>query len=374
MKSILIIAGEQSGDLHGEKAARAVDFMKRWVMGDGLSSFRVVTATGVFFAVCCATCLSAPSGHPAPTITNPAPAKASNFTTKVKWEAKEHTREITSTNVFVSFDVQHEVNDEAMFRHMFDRMVSIYQEGRTVPTSNLVAQLSRPRCDLQLPDAPVPRNSLSASGVYSNCVRSVLVIGRLRKTNADWEFKCSSSGFALNSGGAIVTAFHVVDAPDWAGLFAMTHQGEVYPVTEVLAANKESDLAILRIEAHNLAPAWLSDDAAVGDAAYCISNLGEEFYMFTAGMVCRYFRFASHGRDLRAMEISTATAHGSSGAPVFDACGGVVGVANANRKIRDDDVPGKRGEIQHVFTLCSPVRAIRDLLNEKTAPERKSQP
>lgn len=322
--------------------------------------------------ICSLASLAAVNGRSAGTTSNGAAQTPPERPFKIAWTPDERSDKAGHPTDAAPFDPKYALDDKEFDRHMCSRMLAHYREGRAVSVSNLIAQLSRKKYALQLPNEATPRPPMTAAEVYRHRMNSVLVIGCLRKEEADFGYRTAASGFVLHSSGIVVTSYHVVDAPGWSGLFAMNRRGQVFPVTEVLAADKATDLAIMRVEGTGLTPAWLSSEAAVGDAAYCISNLAHNFYMLTSGMVARYFNVAKSGTGYRAMLVTADTAWGSSGAPVFDNCGGVIGIATANLKIRDDDHPGQRGEIQKVYSVCTPVRALRDLLGAQ--PESRPAP
>lgn len=67
----------------------------------------------------------------------------------------------------------------------------------------------------------------------------------------------------------------------------------MYPVTEVLAASEEADLAILRVntKGDRLIPLPLGNEALVGDPVFVLSHPRKRFYYFTSVMVaCNYLK------------------------------------------------------------------------------------
>jgi hypothetical protein len=135
---------------------------------------------------------------------------------------------------------------------------------------------------------------------------------------------------------AIATCHHcVVPKSDMREgyLIVVDHEGDVLPVTAVLARSQTMDAAILRVGGGKLTPLPLQDNVAPGDPVYCFSEpLGQLGY-FTTGIVNRFYRKrAAKGaadsldelKSLR-MNVSTDWAPGSSGAAVLDECGNVTG-------------------------------------------------
>jgi S1-C subfamily serine protease len=126
-------------------------------------------------------------------------------------------------------------------------------------------------------------------------------------------------------------------------LIASTFEGELLPVSEILAADKATDTCILRVKSPKLLePLPLNVNVRPGDDAWCLSDpLGRDGY-FTKGIVNRFFQHVHPGRkrpEPIRMNVSTDWAPGSSGAAVLDTCGNAIGhVSLINAE--EDDAPG----------------------------------
>ena len=151
--------------------------------------------------------------------------------------------------------------------------------------------------------------------------------------------------------------------------------GSVYPVQSVVCADRHSDLAVLQVPADDLVPLPLGDEPPVGAPIYVLSHPAGRLFTFTAGTVSRYFSYRrGPGEDehaggttspgesrIRLMTITADFGRGSSGAPVLDAHGAVVGVAQKTKSIYhhpEDDAPRR---LQMVLKHCVPSKALRDL-------------
>lgn len=161
---------------------------------------------------------------------------------------------------------------------------------------------------------------------------------------------CLSGGYAISADGVVVTAFHVVSPDDEAMresyLVAADTDGHVYP----LAADKELDTAVIRIDAQNLSPLPLNDQSVPGDAAYVFSDPLSVAGYFSAGMVNRYHwddeGERAHADTLDAarhlrLNVSTDWGPGSSGAAVLDACGNAIGHVKLITSLGFNDDGGK---------------------------------
>jgi hypothetical protein len=118
-------------------------------------------------------------------------------------------------------------------------------------------------------------------------------------------------------------------------LVALDADNHVLPATGVLARDPIMDVAIVRVAGgEKLCPLALNDHVAPGDPVYLYSDPMHVAGYFSTGMVNRFFwRMPGRhgdpgtlaGARMYRLHVSTDWAPGSSGAPVLDACGNVVG-------------------------------------------------
>lgn len=141
----------------------------------------------------------------------------------------------------------------------------------------------------------------------------------------DGEEVSAGSGFVLRGDGVIVTNFHVVE--DGTSLEVELATGEVFTNVYVLGTDERRDIAVLKLPTTRL-PALEPGDAnalAVGDPVYVMGNpLGLD-RTFSDGLVSA--RRVMDG--VAYLQISAPISAGSSGGPVLDESGRVIGVATA---------------------------------------------
>jgi hypothetical protein len=134
------------------------------------------------------------------------------------------------------------------------------------------------------------------------------------------------TGFVVRADGWIATNLHViVGGPH---LKVTLRDGRELEVVEVLAASPEHDLALVRVEAQGLPTLTLGDSDAMrpGDPVVAIGNpLGLEDTV-SNGLVSA--RRKGKGDD-EVLQVSAPIAPGSSGGPLFNDRGEVVGVSQA---------------------------------------------
>jgi serine protease Do len=140
------------------------------------------------------------------------------------------------------------------------------------------------------------------------------------------------SGFVMTADGLVVTNHHVVDNAE--KLEVKLHDGRMY-VAKVLGSDPATDLALIRLEgAKDLKPAALGNSGAlsVGDWVLAIgSPMGLE-QTATAGIVSAKGRgslglYANSYIDF--LQTDASIAPGSSGGPLFNMNGEVVGINTA---------------------------------------------
>jgi len=212
----------------------------------------------------------------------------------------------------------------------------LFDAGRAVKLAVVKEQLKRPFCELDLPRASATK--LSA--------REICVLARSSHLRVGWAYLCDrcdqwhvnlAGGYLLTTNGAVATCYHVVqpdrDMKDGC-LVAADTTGKVFPVIEVLAANRYSDSCILRIAGEGFKPLALNTNVYPGDMAYCYSDPLDHRGYFSQGIVNRFYQFPGR-RPISAppsaafaptrINVGTDWAPGSSGSAVLDDYGNAIG-------------------------------------------------
>lgn len=134
----------------------------------------------------------------------------------------------------------------------------------------------------------------------------------------------SGSGFIVSPEGAILTNYHVIAHSKQATVRLANR--DAYDTVEVLDIDKHKDIALIKIKAFGLPSLILgrSNTVEVGDTVFSLSNpLGVLENTLSQGIVS-----GIRPRDgYHEFQISAPISHGSSGGPIFDANGEVVGIA-----------------------------------------------
>lgn len=142
------------------------------------------------------------------------------------------------------------------------------------------------------------------------------------------------TGFILQEDGLIATNLHVVAGTK--DIRVKLHDGTPYQVTHVAGIDPGRDLAVLRIQpTRPLKTLRLgdSDQMSAGDTVIAIGNpLGVFDYSVTSGLISQVRAVCGANEDkcppggLTLLQISAPISQGSSGGPLFNQFGEVVGV------------------------------------------------
>jgi len=165
----------------------------------------------------------------------------------------------------------------------------------------------------------------------------------------------TATGFFIHPSGLVVTNHHVLDGALGETVVVMDHKGRVYVVEEVCAANKTFDLAIIRVgleKGERVNALEIGTPPPQGAAIGVMSHPDGNLFTFTEGRVSRYFRRGHRGPV--AMALTADFARGSSGGPVFDSSGAVVGVVESTRTIYYDRHGGVPSNVQMVIKAAIP--------------------
>ena len=235
--------------------------------------------------------------------------------------------------------------------------------------------------------------TVSTEELYQRAMPAVVVIGSIYKCDScsKWHLGGMASGWLLSDHGLVVTNHHVFteEANHYFG--AMTSDGNVYAIRTILASDRDGDAAIAQLDTRDVVLPFLrlGQAAACGDPVVVISHPAGRFYSLTRGVVSRYHRHDAdpatmaksdgsvhaprkHTRDETLqdtpapvwMSVTADYAVGSSGGPVFDSSGDVVGMVSrtystqASKHHRRHDSFGN----QMVFKDCVSLDTILGLI------------
>jgi serine protease Do len=137
------------------------------------------------------------------------------------------------------------------------------------------------------------------------------------------------SGFVIDSGGYIVTNFHVIEGAD--EITVLLHD-DTNLTAELVGHDDRTDIAVLRVEPDTPLPAvgWGSSEAMrVGDWVIAIGNPFGLGGSVTAGIISARARDINSGPYDDFIQTDASINRGNSGGPMFNLDGEVIGINTA---------------------------------------------
>ena len=290
------------------------------------------------------------------------------------------------------------VDDAALAQQFVEGLATLVENApsktqRTLEAGNALRLLAQTEgSSIRLPNRQA-NPAGSPEELYQRVMPAVVVIGSIYKCDScsKWHLGGMASGWLLSDHGLVVTNHHVFteEANHYFG--AMTSDGNVYAIRTILASDRDGDAAIAQLDTRDVVLPFLrlGQAAACGDPVVVISHPAGRFYSLTRGVVSRYHRHDAdpatmaksdgsvhaprkHTRDETLqdtpapvwMSVTADYAVGSSGGPVFDSSGDVVGMVSrtystqASKHHRRHDSFGN----QMVFKDCVSLDTILGLL------------
>jgi serine protease Do len=256
------------------------------------------------------------------------------------------------------------IDDEQHFRAMEAAILKLAHDGKATRGKELMGQLKRKQC--QAVAAPASAPVLQPEEIYTGCSGGVVAITSAWKNEGVWQAGDPATAWVLTPDGVLVTNYHVFADPEKEEVFGiMTRDARFYPVTEILAADSANDIAIFKVPAKALQPLALSTGEPVGKKVYVISHPDSQFYTFTQGQVNRYTlqRDDPKAPLVKYMSVSAEFARGSSGGPVLNEHGAVVGMVCSTKTVYyGEKGKDKDDDVQMVMKFCIPGDSIKELL------------
>jgi S1-C subfamily serine protease len=132
------------------------------------------------------------------------------------------------------------------------------------------------------------------------------------------------SGFVVSTDGSIITNYHVI--AEGVSAVAKFPDGAFYLIDGVVASDKDRDVAIVKAQGHNFRPLKLgnSDRVQVGEEVVAIGNPLSLESTVSNGIVSGVRSIKKEGTNY--LQITAPISPGSSGGPLFNMSGEVVGI------------------------------------------------
>ncbi|MCK4999989.1 MAG: trypsin-like peptidase domain-containing protein [Anaerohalosphaera sp.] len=258
------------------------------------------------------------------------------------------------------------MEDSKILDAFTQKTIKLMESEGTEKIDILRSQLKRTFQEVSL--KPISLQKKTPVKIYKECKPSVAVIGGIYKCGKCTKWHCEvATGFFISSSGVLMTNYHVVASGRSAAYCIMTSDGAVYGIKSVLAVDSVNDIAVLQIDGEGFKPLALSNRHEVGGAVTLISHPDNRFYTLTEGLISRYMFNDIQDKQIEQMQITADFARGSSGGPVFNEYGDVVGMVQSTNSIYYFQEKEQQRDLQMVIKNCIPSKKLIALV-KKTTP------
>jgi len=281
-----------------------------------------------------------------------------------------------NVSAVAGYEIVEPTDPTKIAREFADKLAKLLKEGRPVDLDRVREQLPDEQTCSVSPLAPSDQ-AVAPRDLYTTCRKSVVLVGRIYKCDKcdNWHTNVAT-GFVISREGAVVTNHHVLANKIKAEAIAVgTWDGRVLPVLKVLAASKANDLAVIKVDADDLVPLPVAPSAPVGTEVFVIGHPVNHLYMMTTGIVSSHFLRRERGKPnpRHEMTITADFAKGSSGSPVLDRTGAVVGIVRSTTPVYYEKKDGVGTKIQMVMKYCIPSTSLLKLLGQSAKDQKASQ-
>lgn len=220
-----------------------------------------------------------------------------------------------------------QTNADGMPKSYMTYFEDYYSTASKTPSSIKLEKVAD-RGSLTLQTGSSGAAKLSYNEIFQKCSPSVVGIKSFDGKSSDsysW-----GSGIVVSSDGYILTNTHVIDEGERATV--QLYDGTTFDA-KLVAADSQSDVAILKIEKTGLTPAVFasSKNIQTGDEVCAIGNpLSPDYSLtMTSGIISATSREVSYnGAVMNLLQTDTSINEGNSGGPLFNDCGQVIGITN----------------------------------------------
>lgn len=220
-----------------------------------------------------------------------------------------------------------QTNADGMPKSYMTYFEDYYSTASKTPSSIKLEKVAD-RGSLTLQTGSSGAAKLSYNEIFQKCSPSVVGIKSFDGKSSDsysW-----GSGIVVSSDGYILTNTHVIDEGERATV--QLYDGTTC-AAKLVAADSQSDVAILKIKKTGLTPAVFasSKNIRTGDAVCAIGNpLSPDYSLtMTSGIISATSREISYnGAVMKLLQTDTSINEGNSGGPLFNDRGQVIGITN----------------------------------------------
>lgn len=235
----------------------------------------------------------------------------------------------TNALVLPPTDTRFIVDDEAFEKDSKKQTEQLATERKLINYTYLAEHVPLQRETLTL--APEATKALTTSELAERLTRSTVAIGmRYQEPHSKkWHYEIAATAFAV-APEILCTSLHVMTIDpsmmSEAQAVAVTAEGKVVPITEIVAASNRGDTALVRAPGLSLPTLPIRPGVKVGETVWCMSHPDGFTFMFTSGEVARVSRARYDKESVPGLNVEVTAEYcpGSSGGAVTDAAGNVV--------------------------------------------------
>ncbi|MEN9470115.1 MAG: hypothetical protein RL630_1848 [Verrucomicrobiota bacterium] len=267
------------------------------------------------------------------------------------------------------------IDDAKIEQDFVDQLSALVEKVDTLTMREAESAVKKnPSRKVSITEIPTKTSPETPSSLYRQCAPSVVSIGSIFKCEKcdEWHHGGAASGWIASPEGLIVTNAHLFENGKDDPLAVMTLDGGIFPVKEIVAADVEKDIAILRINPGNktLRALPLANSAEPAEEVHVISHPQGQYYCLTSGKISRFHRdqLKEDEPPTDWMSITADFAGGSSGGPVLNKNGEVVGMVASTLTAYSEasDCKTHPGpDVQMVFKDCIPLPSLRAMFQSR---------
>ena len=253
------------------------------------------------------------------------------------------------------------VDDDQLTGQFAEKLSALAKASKCLDVKTLRLRVGTDKAGT-LPACKPDAKPLSPEDVCRKALPSVFLIGSVienKEAKNGYDSGRLATAWVLGADGVLVTNWHVFDQiQDGEFYGVMDRTGKAYPLTDILAVNKLADVAVVKVDAKGLTPLPVADKPpAVASWVGVLGHPGDRHFTFTQGFVSRFNKYNDPDAKTSSkwMAITAEYAYGSSGSPVLDRFGAVVGMAALTENIDypDDGAPAANASRKRMVRLAA---------------------
>jgi S1-C subfamily serine protease len=232
------------------------------------------------------------------------------------------------------------------------------KEGKLIPVEDLLKKVGKGGMEkISLPAKGT--TAMPLEKLYAERTSGIVAFYRYSEGRASGAY---STGTILTREGHAFVNYHTLHYAD-GKIYADTGRGRVHAIEAVVAADRERDMAIVKLSGEGFRPVPLRTGAPVGTAVSIIAHPDGYFDTLTTGVLARKYRERRRWGEMEVFDVTAEFGVGSSGGPVLDAEGNALGFVAITRAIQGNH--GGKMLVQMMVRKCIPSEAVLERVGGK---------